>query len=68
VAAPVAAGEPLPLRQDEVRARGHAVEARLYAEDPEKGFLPSTGRLRTLRLPDACPASASTPASSRGTR
>jgi 3-methylcrotonyl-CoA carboxylase alpha subunit len=64
----VAAGEPLPLRQDEVRARGHAVEARLYAEDPEKGFLPSTGRLRTLRLPEACPASASTPASSRGTR
>jgi 3-methylcrotonyl-CoA carboxylase alpha subunit len=51
----VAAGEPLPLHQDEVRARGHAVEARLYAEDPEKGFLPSTGRLRTLRLPDAMP-------------
>jgi 3-methylcrotonyl-CoA carboxylase alpha subunit len=48
----VAAGEPLPLRQDELRRRGHAVEARLYAEDPERGFLPSTGRLRTLRLPE----------------
>ncbi|HEV2956448.1 MAG TPA: biotin carboxylase N-terminal domain-containing protein [Xanthobacteraceae bacterium] len=44
----VAAGEPLPLSQREVRLDGHAVEARLYAEDPEKGFLPSTGRLVAL--------------------
>jgi 3-methylcrotonyl-CoA carboxylase alpha subunit len=44
----VAAGEPLPLAQREVRLNGHAVEARLYAEDPEKGFLPSTGRLVAL--------------------
>jgi 3-methylcrotonyl-CoA carboxylase alpha subunit len=44
----VAAGEPLPRSQREVRLDGHAVEARLYAEDPEKGFLPSTGRLVTL--------------------
>jgi 3-methylcrotonyl-CoA carboxylase alpha subunit len=49
----VAAGEPLPLRQNEIRHRGHAVEARLYAEDPERGFLPSTGRLRRFRMPSA---------------
>ena len=48
----VAAGDPLPIRQDEVRLRGHAVEARLYAEDPARGFLPSTGRLSTLRFPE----------------
>ncbi|MFL5334166.1 MAG: acetyl/propionyl/methylcrotonyl-CoA carboxylase subunit alpha [Geminicoccaceae bacterium] len=47
----IAAGEPLPLRQEEIAARGHAFEARLYAEDPARGFLPSIGRLRTLRLP-----------------
>ncbi|HEY3637577.1 MAG TPA: acetyl/propionyl/methylcrotonyl-CoA carboxylase subunit alpha [Rhizomicrobium sp.] len=47
----VAAGEPLPLKQNELRPRGHAVEARLYAEDPRKGFLPSIGRLERLRLP-----------------
>jgi 3-methylcrotonyl-CoA carboxylase alpha subunit len=47
----VAAGEPLPLSQREVRLNGHAVEARLYAEDPEKGFLPSTGRLVALEFP-----------------
>jgi 3-methylcrotonyl-CoA carboxylase alpha subunit len=41
----VASGEPLPLRQEELRIGGHAVEARLYAEDPGHGFLPSTGRL-----------------------
>ncbi|HML12340.1 MAG TPA: biotin carboxylase N-terminal domain-containing protein [Xanthobacteraceae bacterium] len=47
----VAAGEQLPLSQREVRLDGHAVEARLYAEDPEKGFLPSTGRLVALAFP-----------------
>ena len=47
----VASGEPLPLAQDQIRRRGHAVEARLYAEDPERGFLPSTGRLHRFRLP-----------------
>jgi 3-methylcrotonyl-CoA carboxylase alpha subunit len=41
----VASGEPLPKRQEELSIRGHAVEARLYAEDPSTGFLPSTGRL-----------------------
>src|SRR5215469_7653246 len=47
----VAAGEPLPKFQSEIRANGHAIEVRLYAEDPRKGFLPSTGRLEHLRLP-----------------
>jgi acetyl/propionyl-CoA carboxylase alpha subunit len=48
----IAAGEKLPLTQDEIRRTGHAVEARLYAEDPAQGFLPSTGTLRQFRLPD----------------
>jgi 3-methylcrotonyl-CoA carboxylase alpha subunit len=48
----VASGEPLPFTQEEVALEGHAVEARLYAEDPEKGFLPSTGRLWALELPE----------------
>jgi 3-methylcrotonyl-CoA carboxylase alpha subunit len=47
----VAAGESLPLAQGDVPLAGHAVEARLYAEDPEKGFLPSTGRLVALDFP-----------------
>ncbi|MGH6918775.1 MAG: biotin/lipoyl-containing protein, partial [Geminicoccaceae bacterium] len=47
----VAAGEPLPLRQEDISLRGHAIEARIYAEDPGKGFLPSTGRLDHLRFP-----------------
>ena len=47
----VAAGEKLPRRQDELHPRGHAIEARLYAEDPRKGFLPSIGKLERLRLP-----------------
>ncbi|HWT31108.1 MAG TPA: biotin carboxylase N-terminal domain-containing protein [Propylenella sp.] len=41
----VAAGEPLPLRQDQIASHGHSIEARLYAEDPAAGFRPSTGRL-----------------------
>ena len=47
----VAAGEPLPLRQEELAIRGHAVEARLYAEDPAKGFLPAIGTLTHLKFP-----------------
>ena len=47
----IAAGEKLPLAQKHVRFDGHAVEARLYAEDPEHGFLPSTGRLVELQFP-----------------
>src|ERR1700684_1195315 len=47
----VAAGEPLPMSQSEIRFNGHAVEARVYAEDPENGFLPSTGKIVGLELP-----------------
>ena len=47
----VAAGEPLPLRQDQLAIDGHSIEARIYAEDPDKGFLPSTGRLLHLAPP-----------------
>ena len=46
----VASGEPLPLRQDELGITGHAIEARLYAEDPAKGFLPSVGTLEHFDL------------------
>jgi 3-methylcrotonyl-CoA carboxylase alpha subunit len=46
----VASGEKLPLQQDELSINGHAIEARLYAEDPAKGFLPSVGRLEHFDL------------------
>jgi 3-methylcrotonyl-CoA carboxylase alpha subunit len=49
----VAAGEPLPKKQSELSINGHAIEARVYAENPEKGFLPSIGTLRHLGTPDA---------------
>jgi 3-methylcrotonyl-CoA carboxylase alpha subunit len=48
----VAAGERLPLAQADVRIDGHAAEARLYAEDPERNFLPSTGTLAALEFPE----------------
>jgi 3-methylcrotonyl-CoA carboxylase alpha subunit len=48
----VAAGEPLPVAQDQVPLGGHAIEGRIYAEDPERTFLPSTGQIRALVLPD----------------
>jgi len=47
----VAAGEKLPLTQSQIRFDGHAIEARVYAEDPESGFLPSTGTIVELALP-----------------
>ncbi|AKJ31383.1 acetyl/propionyl/methylcrotonyl-CoA carboxylase subunit alpha [Caldimonas brevitalea] len=47
----VAAGEPLPVAQHELRLRGHAIEARLCAENPEAQFLPATGRLQVFRTP-----------------
>jgi 3-methylcrotonyl-CoA carboxylase alpha subunit len=47
----VAAGEPLPKVQDELQLRGHAIEARIYAEDPDKGFLPAVGRITHLATP-----------------
>jgi 3-methylcrotonyl-CoA carboxylase alpha subunit len=48
----VAAGEPLPLTQDQLKIDGHAIEARIYAEHPARGFLPSTGTLKHLRMPE----------------
>ncbi|MDP3745670.1 MAG: biotin carboxylase N-terminal domain-containing protein [Phenylobacterium sp.] len=48
----VASGEPLPLTQDQIKLTGHAVEARLYAENPAGGFLPSIGTLEHFHLPD----------------
>ena len=47
----VAAGEPLPWPQQSLSPRGHAIEARVYAEDPERGFLPQAGRLLLYREP-----------------
>ena len=47
----IAAGDALPLTQQQVPQHGHAIEVRLYAEDPEAGFLPGSGKLETLRLP-----------------
>ncbi|TFG87603.1 MAG: acetyl-CoA carboxylase biotin carboxylase subunit [Chromatiales bacterium] len=47
----VASGEPLPLRQDEIRFHGHAIEVRLYAEDPRRNFLPQTGRVVSFEMP-----------------
>ena len=49
----VAAGEPLPLTQEQVRWHGHAIEARLLAEDADAGFVPDTGRVRLLHWPQA---------------
>jgi len=48
----VAMGEPLPLTQDDVSPTGHAIEVRLYAEDPDSGFLPQSGRVLHLRWPE----------------
>lgn len=49
----VAAGEPLPLSQAQVQLDGHAIEVRVYAEDPDNDFLPATGKLTYLRQPEA---------------
>ncbi|MEH2555518.1 3-methylcrotonyl-CoA carboxylase alpha subunit [Bradyrhizobium algeriense] len=48
----VAFGEKLPLKQDEIKLNGHAIEARVYAENPQKNFMPSVGRIKTWRTPD----------------
>ncbi len=50
----VASGEPLPMKQDQLSINGAAIEARLYAEDPAKGFLPAIGRLETFDLGTGC--------------
>ncbi|MDE2606742.1 MAG: acetyl/propionyl/methylcrotonyl-CoA carboxylase subunit alpha [Burkholderiales bacterium] len=49
----VAAGEPLPLKQEDLRIHGHAIEARICAENPDKDFLPATGTLHVYRKPPA---------------
>jgi 3-methylcrotonyl-CoA carboxylase alpha subunit len=49
----VAFGEALPLRQDQIRLNGHAIEARVYAENPARNFMPSVGRIKTWRTPSA---------------
>jgi len=51
----VASGRPLPLSQDQLAIHGHAIEARIYAEDPARGFLPAVGRLTHLREPALSP-------------
>jgi 3-methylcrotonyl-CoA carboxylase alpha subunit len=51
----VASGEKLPLAQEQLRINGHAFEARLYAEDPARDFLPATGKLHHLRFPEETP-------------
>jgi len=47
----IAAGEPLPFLQDEIAVRGHAIECRIYAEDPENNFFPSPGKITQLSTP-----------------
>ena len=47
----IAAGEKLPLKQEDVRPRGHAIECRVYAEDPENNFFPSPGKITRLMVP-----------------
>ncbi|MFL6790942.1 MAG: acetyl/propionyl/methylcrotonyl-CoA carboxylase subunit alpha [Bradyrhizobium sp.] len=49
----VAFGEKLPLAQNEIKLNGHAIEARVYAENPQKNFMPSVGRIKTWRTPEA---------------
>lgn len=51
----IAAGERLPKQQGDIHSRGHAIEVRLYAEDPEAGFLPGSGRIDRLQLPQGLP-------------
>lgn len=51
----VAAGRPLPLAQEELAMRGHAFEARIYAEDPQRDFLPAIGTIRSLHMPEPGP-------------
>jgi 3-methylcrotonyl-CoA carboxylase alpha subunit len=47
----VAAGEPLPLQQEQLSQAGHAIEARVYSEDPQRGFLPAVGRIERFAFP-----------------
>lgn len=47
----IAANEPLPLKQEQIKAQGHAIECRIYAEDPHNGFIPSIGQINFLKEP-----------------
>lgn len=47
----IAAGEPLPLKQEDITLNGHAFEARIYAENPKDGFLPGAGLIRYMSTP-----------------
>ena len=49
----IAAGEPLPLTQEQVKVQGHAIEARICAENPDNDFLPAIGHLKVMRTPEA---------------
>ncbi|MCG8428413.1 MAG: 3-methylcrotonyl-CoA carboxylase, partial [Chromatiales bacterium] len=51
----VASGQPLPVKQEDLQINGHAFEARVYAENPERDFLPATGKLSYLQPPEAGP-------------
>ena len=51
----VAAGEALGYAQQDIKSSGHAIEFRIYAEDPARGFTPTTGPVLKLREPRACP-------------
>ena len=65
----VAAGEPLAFSQNEIRRNGWAIECRINAEDPFRGFLPSTGRLvKYIPPPETARRCASTPACARAAR
>lgn len=64
----VASGEPLPLKQDELRISGHAIEARICAENPDNNFLPATGRLDVYRLPSCVQFSPPTQTTNQPTR
>ena len=64
----IAEGRPLPLRQDDVTSRGHAIEVRVYAEDTEHGFLPQAGRASVVTWPGELPGNVAQPHTpSRGT-
>ena len=61
----IAAGEQLPFQQQDIALRGHAIECRIYAEDPDNNYFPSPGTHHPARIARPAPASAATAASTR---